>query len=184
MQNPRRVASSSRVESLQAQKAELEQSIAGTRKRLAALHVSGDLAEQLRAVEETLESNAVQVGELRAERAIYFKFVEHAASRGGCLVCSCGFPKKTEAVQLEQKLRARLQLARESLGPAEKERYEIEQVAALLKPAVPIEAELRRLLAQLAVAEAEPAIKVPGAVALAKEADLAVGAVAKGPGRI
>ncbi len=169
--NARRVAANSRVDSLTAEKAALDAAIKVSRAQLTALDLPEGIAEQLRAVEETMEADAARVGELSAEHAMYGKFVEHAAAKGECLVCSRGFAKKAEAAQFEQSLHAKLKHAEESLGPAQKDKLESEQAVAVLRPAVPIEIELKRLMAQQTAVAAELAAKLPQLQEETSEAD-------------
>jgi chromosome segregation ATPase len=137
-----RMTTSSRMESLRHEQSGVDKTVWATRAQLAllpGLGEGGSVAEKLALVEATLEEDGARVAELTAEQELYSKFVQHAAAKAECLVCERGFDTTSEAQQFEGKLRKKLKVANESLGPAKKERDESEQVVSVLRPAVPIQ---------------------------------------------
>ncbi len=155
-----RMTTNSRAETLRHEQAGLEKSARAARAQLSLVPGLGEgtsVAEKLALVEATLEEDNIRVAELAAEQALYSKFLQHATSsaEAECLVCERGFDDAEQGAHFGEKLRKKLKVADESLGPAKKERDESEQVVSVLRPAVPIQMELNRVLARCAAIEKE-----------------------------
>ena len=156
------------ISSLKIRELELESQLNSIISDVESDNSSGSVQERLDDVEATLREDASRVVELEMCKTFYERFHTHANSAKECQVCGRGFESAKESAEFIKNLRARVDESERGLAPAKKAKLECESVLDYLRPALPIDLELKRIQERLRVLNAEETEKRPGLKALSE----------------